>query len=180
MRLRRTPLDIPLLLFFLTLFVSLWVSYSGWLALDKFWMLLGAVVVYYVVTAVPRRYALWVAAACGPLAAGLAFFYFTADFWHRGLAVLGAVLPPVNRLLALRMFWPLLLPHPNVIAGHIVMLLPYTTAVLLYARRDNERKMGVVTAVCLVITLVGLLVTRSVGAWLALMTGLGVWALWPV
>ncbi|MBX3060166.1 MAG: tetratricopeptide repeat protein [Anaerolineae bacterium] len=180
MRLRRTPLDFLLLLFFLALFVSLGVSYSGWLALDKFWILLSALAVYYVVTAVPRRYALWVAAICGPVAAGLAIFYVTADFWHNGLAFAGRFLSPFNRLLALRLFWPLLLPHPNVVAGHIALLLPYTAAVWLYARRDKKKQLVVVTAVCLVISLVGLLATRSVGAWLALITGLSVWALWPL
>lgn len=180
MRLRRTPLDFLLLLFFLALLVSLGVSYSGWLALDKFWMLSGAVAVYYAVTAVPRRYALWVAAVCGPVAAGFAIFYVTADFWHSGLAFAGRLLTPFNRLLALRLFWPLLLPHPNVIAGHIALLLPYMAAVWLYARRDKKKQLVVVTAVCLVISLGGLLATRSVGAWLALITGLSVWVLWPV
>lgn len=180
MRLRRTPLDFPLLLFFLTLFLSLWLSYSARLALNKFWILMAALVVYYAVTAVPRRYALWIAATCGLLAAGLTIFFLTAGIWHRGLAFAGGFFPTFYRLLSLRLFWPLLLPHPNVVAGHIVMLLPYVMAVLLLARRDKRAKLGMGTAVCLVIALAGLLLTRSVGAWLSLLVGLAVWGLWPV
>ncbi len=179
MRLRRTPLDLPLLLFFLSLFVSLWLSYTAQLALYKFWVLAAALVMYYVITAVPRRYALWMAAVCAVLAAGLAIFFLTAGFWHRGLAFAGGFFSPFYRLLALRPFWPLLLPHANVIAGHMVMFLPFVVATLLYARRDNRTRLGTGTAVCLFITLVGLLLTRSVGAWLALLVGLGVWGLWP-
>ncbi len=180
LRLRRTPLDFTVLLFFLTLFVGLWASYSARLALNKFWMLVAAVVIYYVITAVPRRYALWVAVACGMIAAGLSLFFLTADLWHRSLAFAGGFFPPFYRLLTLRMFWPLLLPHPNVIGGHIAMLLPFTIATLLYAHRDRRTRLGISTAVCLIVALVGLALTRSVGALLALAAGLGIWVLWPI
>ncbi len=176
----RTPLDVPLAVFFLMLFVGMWTAYSGQLALYKFWMLTAAIGLYYIITAVPRRYAWWLAAVCGPLAAGLALYYVTASGWHRGMAVLGGVLPPFYTLLSLRMFWPLFLPHPNVIGGLIAMLMPFMAATWLYARREGRQTWLLVTAVCLVIALGGLLVTRSVAAWLALAAGLGLWAMWPI
>lgn len=180
LQLRRTPLDLPLFLFFVTLFAGIWLSYSVQLALYKFWMLVAALLIYYLVTAVPRRYAWWVAGAATMLMIALTFFFATAGFWHRALAFAGGFFPLFYRVLSLRIFWPLLLPHANVIAGHIAMLLPYALALLIYARREGNNKLGAGTAVCLIIALVGLLVMRSVGAWLALVAGLGVWAMWPL
>ncbi len=180
MQLRRTPLDFPLLVFFLTLFMGIWLSYSARLALNKFWVMVVALLVYYAITAVPRRYAWWIAAACAPLAVGFTIFFVTAPLWHLGLLFLGGFFPPLYRFISLEMFWPLLLPHANVVAGHIAMLLPYALAVLLYARREKYGKLSLGAAVCLFISLIGLALTRSVGAWLALAAGAAMWGLWPI
>jgi O-antigen ligase len=180
LRFRRTALDVPLLLFCLTLFIGLWTAYSIRLALYKFWVVLAAVGVYYVVTAVPRRYAWWVAVACGPVAAGLAVYFVTADWWHSGLGFVGQLFKPARVMLSLRTFWPLLLPHPNVIGGLITMLIPFMLATLLYARREGRQRWLAVTAVSLSIALFGLIFTKSLGAIIALAVGLGLWALWPI
>lgn len=175
---RRTPLDIPLILFFLASFVGVWTAYSVRLALYKLWVIVAALAIYYLVTAVPRRYAWWAATLCAPLAAGVALFFVGADWWFKGIGFAAGFIRPFYTILSLRMFSPFLSPHPNVIGGLIAMLLPFIIVVEQYARREHRRELLRVTIVCGVIAAVGLLLTGSVGSWLALGLGLGVWGMW--
>lgn len=180
LQIRRTPLDLPLLLFFLTVIFGAWSAYSVRLALFKFWVIVAAISLYYLVAALPRRGGWGVAALCGPLAAGLAVYFVTAEWWFRGGMMIGQFLPPLRLVLSLRRFWPLLVPHPNVVAGLLVMLFPFVLAFALYARSHGRQSLWGVTAVSALLALGGLLLTRSASAWLALAAGLSPWAWWEV
>lgn len=178
LKFRQTPFDLPLLLFFLTLFMGMWVAYSGRLALYKFWMMVTAIILFYVVTAVPRHYAWWLAWACGPLAACLTAYAITAGQWQQLVASVATEGSPFYLLLSLRQFWPLFAPHGNVIGGLLAMLVPFMLATLAYARQHQRGKWVWSTAVCLAIAVVGLLYTQAVAAMLFLLAGLLMWPLW--
>lgn len=178
--LRRTPFDLWMVLFLLSLVVSAWLSFAPRLAFVKFWMGLAAVVLFYGVTAVSRQRAWGVAAWGGPLAAFWALLFVALGKTGLSWAIISRVPVLGWWLVEVRRFWPLLLPHPNVLGGLIALFVPFGLAFGWVAWREKRRRWVWVTAVSLLLALAGLLLTRSVGAWLALALGLGVWWCWPV
>lgn len=178
-RFRRSPLDLWLGLFFLTVILGVWYSFSARMALYKFWMVVASLALYYVITAVSRRYAWWVVGFCGPVAAMLALYFVSAPVWLRGLMFAGGFFRPLLSLAAMQRFWPLLTPHPNVIGGLIAMFLPFIVSYGVYVRREEKRQsLFWITAVSCLIAIFGLFLAEAVAAWLALAAGSVIWLLW--
>ena len=177
-RVRRTPLDLWLGLFLLTVFLGVWYSFSIQFALIKFWMVIISIALYYGITAVSRRYAWWVVGFSGPVTVALVFYFLTADIWMRAFALAGGYFRPFLSLVALQRFWPVLLPHPNVMGGLLAMFLPFVVTYGYYAKKNNMRSLYKITVVCALLAVSGLLLTGSLGAWLALAVGTSVWVLW--
>lgn len=180
LRFRQTPFDLPLLLFFLTLFVGMWVAYSGRLALYKFWMMTAAIILFYLLTAVPRYYAWWVAWACGPLAVLLTGYLLTAGQWQQLLASVASEGSPSYILLSLHQFWPLFAAHKNVIGGLLAMLVPFMLATLAYGRQHQRGKWVWSTAVCLLVALAGLAYAQALTATALLLLSLLLGPLWQL
>ena len=53
-RFKRTPLDILLALFLLTAAVGVWAAYDRQAAWEKFWLVAGAILIYYALAGQPR------------------------------------------------------------------------------------------------------------------------------
>lgn len=179
-RFRRSPLDLWLGLFLITVLLGVWYSFSARMALFKFWMVVASLALYYVITAVRRRYAWWVVGFCGPVTAVLALYFISANVWLRGLMIAGGFFRPLLSLAAMQRFWPLMTPHPNVIGGLIAMFLPFIVAYGVYVRRKEEKRQSLfwITAVSCLMAITALLLTKAVAAWLALAAGSAVWLLW--
>jgi O-antigen ligase len=175
---QRTVLDIPLFIFLITAFVGAWAAYSQQAALAKLWILIGAILLYYALAGQPEGN-LWTMAGglsiLGALVA--AYFMATAD-WK----ALPADLALLNRLgIASMSVRPALaLPglHPNQAGGLIAIIIPFSLALGLIARRKTGWQLAVLALATGGLSLLGLLFSSSRAAWLALFVALGIWALW--
>jgi putative inorganic carbon (HCO3(-)) transporter len=186
---QRTPFDVPLALFLATAGLGVWVAYDRQAAWSKFWLIVGGIVLFYALVnarppGVRRR---WLLAGLG---AGMGLYFVATHDWGAqpvkaaSLARLGRAMqgllpslpgPPLN---------------PNVAAGFVVAMLPFTGLVAIQAlqrfrcapRSRRPRHAWILGAAwgLLAVTLVGLVVTRSRGSWLALGGALLIMGLWFV
>lgn len=173
--LRRTPFDVPLLLLLLLARISIWPAYNAEGAWHKFWLLAGAVAVYYAIVWWRREHhnsfhsAEQIAWLLLLFATGLSvYFLLTTDWSVTPLALFGE-----------RMRLPFVtaeLVHPNVVAGVLATTLPFAVAVI-HARRRTPL-LQVVAVALTIILLIGLVVSFSRTAWLALAVVGFVWLLW--
>ncbi len=181
---RTTPFDLLLILFLLLSGLAVWTAYDRQAALAKFWLLAGGVLLYYaLVNAEGLGYGrAWLLALFG---AGVAVYFVLSHDWtaappkFEALARLGQALQtflpgfPDNGL------------HPNVAGGIMAAMLPFAALAAIQAGRQVRHGGGrtagrwlwliLVLALCGIVVL-GLLLSSSRGAWLALGVALGLGA----
>jgi O-antigen ligase len=175
---QRTSLDLFVLFFVITAVIGVWAAYDQETAVAKFWVLLGAVLLYYALAAQPRAN-LWptVALLVG-IGGGLTFYFALSHDWQATPAHIG----PIDRLgqwlmglrpdLGLR---PLL---DNSVGGTLALLTPLALAGLWQSWRQRRMGLILLAAAATMLVLAGLFLTATRGAWLALMVALFFWLGW--
>jgi O-antigen ligase len=150
---RRTPLDVPILFFFLSALAGLWPSYDLALSLPLSLMIVGGVALYYLFvnncTTEHSRHIL----SAGSLLLGLTVsLYFIIQYEH---PVMGRIFPDA---------WALRL-HPNSVATFLEGMMPLALVMAIGERRLWLR---VFYGFCAATFALALLMTASRGAWVAL------------
>lgn len=173
---RPTPLDLPLLFFIMTAVMGLWAAFHPETAWSKFWIIVGSIAIYYAVANQPDGRHLRAFSLAFALFGGVVVVYFLwTNNWIHGQAKIES-LTRIGE--AIQAALPPLVAHqmqPNVVAGLLVMIVPFQIALLLDRSGGGWRWL---MAFALVLAALGLLLTTSRGAWLALGIGLGIWILW--
>jgi len=175
-----TPFDIVMVVFLLTAWVGVGVSYDRAMSLGRYWLMLDAVLLYYALAAQPEENSWIVTGLLGTFGAMVAgYFLLTNDFVAQpakfeGLNNTGLWLMEVRPTLGTHQL------HPNVAGGIIAMLAPLMVAVGLRAWRKRRDLALLVIAELIALMGFGLLLTTSRGAWIALAGALGIWLLWAV
>jgi hypothetical protein len=177
---RRTRLDGWLLLFGVTAVIGTFTAYDAANAQGKLWVLIGAIALYLAVVSVSRRDVWLLAGGTGPIGALLAFYFVFSNDWRLWPAELGMFNRLGLRWMGLRPSFGLPVLHPNTLAGMMALLLPFTIAFGLFAWRKRQLRWLQLAAATGLITAGGLLFTSSLGAWLSLTAGLGLWLLWEI
>jgi putative inorganic carbon (HCO3(-)) transporter len=157
---RRTPLDVPILLFLLSALAGLWPSYDSALSLPLFLMIVGGVALYYLfVNNCTTEYSRRILSA-GSLLLGLTVsVYFIIQ---HGYSVTGRIFPEA---------WAFQL-HPNSVATFLEGMIPLALAMAIGERRPWLR---VFYGFCAATFAPALLLTASQGAWVALAICGAVW-----
>ncbi|MCP4167796.1 MAG: hypothetical protein GY759_18150 [Chloroflexi bacterium] len=177
-----TPFDPPLLLFLATAALGAAISYNAAIAWPKFWAIVSALVLFRAVVDVPERIEiggrslspLWLIFALLPSVIAL-HFLFTSD-WSQMMGSKMAVLDPLRRWLAiLHVDLPGHLMHPNVVGGFIAALLPLQIAAFLSMSAKHWRWVAIPMVA---LSLAGLVMSTSRGAWIALAAVTGLCLLW--
>lgn len=190
----RSAFDGPLALFLLAAAAGASISIDRAAAWGgTIFIYLGAVTVYYAVLTTPERVKLVMRRSAEASHRGglrveplrllllllpslaAAYFLLTTDWqaWQEKVGWLGAAL---GVLASLRQPAPGHLLHPNMAGGLLAVLLPLQMGALRW-RRSRWPLRGAGLAL-LALTLLGLLVSSSRGAWLALLAAAGLWLLW--
>ena len=164
----RTRLDLWLWLFLATAGIGVGIAYDHGQAWAKFWILLGAVFLYYALAEQPVSRINGLMAGGTAVALLIALYFvltfdwqnWTADFsWLTALGKrVGAIQPSLS--------WSAL--HPNKAAGLIAMFLPMGTAVLWRSWQQKQWRAMVLSLIAVIPMLFTLLLTSSRGAWGAL------------
>ncbi|MCC7354261.1 MAG: hypothetical protein IT330_10930, partial [Anaerolineae bacterium] len=182
---RRTAYDWPMLLFVVSAAVGLGIAYDAKAAWPKFGLIMGGVALAYWFAHAPERVRLgrWgevspVRAVLSTLPALVAVFFLLTNDWARWQGKLGWLEPVMRWLAAWRLALPGIRLNPNVVGGIIAAFLPLQAAALQGGSRD-QRDIWL-RSLLLGLSGVGLLLSASRGAWLALAAAAGGWALWEL
>jgi tetratricopeptide (TPR) repeat protein len=177
---RRSRFDGLLLLFGITAVIGIFTAYDTNLARGKFWILLGAMAIYFGIVSLSRRDVWRLAGATGPLGASLALYFVMSNNWRQWPAEIGLFNRIGGMWMSLRPSLPLPVLHPNTLGGMMALLLPFNIAFGIYAWRQRRMRWLQLAVVSGAITVGGLLFSSSIGAWLAVAVGLGIWFLWEI
>jgi hypothetical protein len=180
---RRTPFDFALLLFGLTALVGVWAAYDRSLAWEKFGVLALALLIYYALAVQPAQNARLLASLICLWGVLLSLHFLLVNDWQ--------ALPADFRLIArLGQAWMAVRPSlpgqalaPNITAGLLAAILPFTLALGLPAWRERKTLHNAWLLIAWAGLAAGLLLltlfmTSSRGAWLALGAGLIFWLAW--
>jgi len=179
----RSAFDGPLALFLLATASGASISIDRAAAWGSaIFIYLGAVVIYYAVLVTPERVRLG-ALRVEPLrllllllpAAAALYFLLTSD-WQAWQDKVGWLGPLVGVLASLRQPAPGHLLHPNMVGGLLAALLPLQVGALRW--RSSPAWLRSVGLLLLALALLGLVVSSSRGAWIALLAVAGLWLLW--
>jgi hypothetical protein len=175
-----TRFDIPILLFLGTAFVGTWAAYEPVAAWNKFWLIVGAVLIFYAVAGQPQENLWLLAGSAGFVGVAVAAYFLLTHDWE----VNPAKVDFLNRL-GLR--WMAIRPgldthqlHANVAGGMMAMFAPFLVGFGLFNWKNRRFPMVIAVVLGGLLLLVGFLLATSRGAWLALAAALGFWFLWSV
>jgi len=177
---QRTLLDLPIAIFLVTAAVAAWASYDHQAAFAKLCMLAGAVFLFYALAGQPRVNFLLVAAFLGGTGAMIAVYFLLAHDWQAMPADLGIINHLGLAWMAVRPRLGLFPPQPNIAGGLMALFLPFNVTLLVAARKTRQPLMAAYALASGGLAALGLLMTSSRAAWLALGLGLGAWLLWEL
>ncbi len=175
---RRTRFDPLVLLFLLTAFLGVWTGYDRAAAWAKFWLILDGVLLYYALTGQPPENRALVSGLVGAFGAGVAGYFLLVHNWAAQPAKFAALNQIGLQWMAVRPTLHTHALHPNVAAGIAALGAPLILADGLRAWQKKRGGRAVGAALALALSLAGILLGTSRGAWLALGAALGVWGLW--
>lgn len=176
-------LDIPMALFLATAAGGLWLSYDMEAAQTKYWLIIGAVIIYYAMALQPWKNLWKWAGFLTLLGVFIGFYFLMTHDWQAQPAKIAFINELGLRWMSLRPALGIDTIHPNVTAGLAAIAFPFPLA---FFRRGfgstyrGRRKyfVFIFSVVCVVFLLFILLVTTSRGAWLALGAALLFWIVW--
>jgi len=200
--------DLLLLLFAATALISVWTAFDQETAWSKLWVIAGGLLLYYAAhtsapvppasppaprasASAPRTSAFLSADAAagwllGLFGAGVALYFVATHAWGAYAAKMGLLAEIGARLQGLLPPPPAGLPlhrlHPNVVGGILALTAPFAAAAAWTALRGGRGARrwlpALLALAALGLTLLGLLLSVSRGAWLALAGAAGLALLW--
>jgi len=178
---RRTPFDWLIVLFLATAWVGYWAAYDKVTAWNKVWLIVLAILLYYVLAGQPRERLEGICILLFCIGAGVSIYFFlTHDF-----VILPRKLEFVNRIgrwvmeMRPRLGWAPI--HPNYVAGIAAIMTPF----VLYPARKWLKFPNSLSALLYVpilgglgVALFALLMATSRGILMAIASAFGVWIIW--
>jgi tetratricopeptide (TPR) repeat protein len=176
------------LVFLLSAAVGMWAAYDRQAALEKFRVIVGAVLIFYALARQPREN-IWMIAGIFTLAGVLvALNFLLGHDWLADPTGIAALDQLGVRWMALRPLIEMGSLHPNIAGGLLGMSLPFALGLTWRNRVENGAERGAARRLILASRIAGtaaslligvaLVLTSSRGALLASLAALGIWGLW--
>lgn len=172
---RLTGFDFLLLVFLATAGVGVWAAYDPVAAWRKFWILLAGVFVFYALAGQPPESRRILTVGLSGLGVAVTIYFLAATNWQEQTSDLGFINRLTAALADVQPGSAVQFLNKNLFGGLLALLAPFVPATALHAYRERRRlELGgaVVAGLCLAL---GLLLSSSRGAWLALATALSLW-----
>jgi cytochrome c-type biogenesis protein CcmH/NrfG len=170
-----TPFDWPLAAFLITAGVAVWAAFDRQNAWSKLWLILGAVLLYYSFANWAARAGVkalviqsWMLAFIGTL---IAMYFIVSHDWDAYPSKYAAITQVGRAINSAIPDFPFERFHPNVLAGAMAMLVPFSAGSALVSWNENQKRNFAVALALSIITLTGLILSSSRGAWAAVATG---------
>ena len=176
----RTPFDIPIAIFLITAGIGVWAAYQPAIALIKFWLILSAGLLFFLLTKLPKHYLWWVAGILSLLGIGIGIFFFLSNNWDvqaqkfQLLSQIGSAWMRIRPNLRLAGF------HSNDVAGISGLTLPFSIALTLDFRRKKSVLGTLSFGLGSILILAAILLSASRGSWMAIGVTTGLWLMWEI
>jgi tetratricopeptide (TPR) repeat protein len=109
----------------------------------------------------------------------IAVYFLLCHDWSKSPTVDFSLLDQIGlRIMAYRPNFTLEDLPPNQAGGILGLLFPFALAFLFDSWKKHNRRLIAIALVCFLVIFVGLIMTSSRGAWLALLVGMVLWLLW--
>ena len=178
-----TPFDRPLLLFVLAAALGAWNAYSQQAGWNRFWLIIAGITVYIGIVYAPVEVEFRGSKRISPvrafliiLPAAISVYSLLTTDWMQWAQKLPWLNPWRSWIMMLRPAFSGITLHPNVVGGVLAALVPLQLAALLSVKRSGTQTL--LGALCLGLSVLGLFMSASRGAWLALAIVLAAWGLW--
>ena len=178
-----TPFDRPLLLFVLAAALGAWNAYSQQAGWNRFWLIIAGITVYIGIVYAPVEVEFRGSKRISPvrafliiLPAAISVYSLLTTDWMQWAQKLPWLNPWRSWIIMLRPAFSGFTLHPNVVGGVLAALIPLQLAALLSVKRSGTQTL--LGALCLGLSVLGLFMSASRGAWLALAIVLAAWGLW--
>lgn len=173
-----TGFEIPLVVFLISGGIGVWVAYNRELAWEKYWILLSAVLLFYALSRQPKSNVLIMPGIVTLIAVLISIFFMFSNDWISQPSDL-SVINQFGR------WWMEFRPEviasytsANFVGGLLAIFLPFAIAAIWMSKVQHRLDWLIVYVLGGVIILIGLFLTSSRGAWLAIVAGVGGWLIW--
>jgi hypothetical protein len=171
---------VPLALIVITAGIGVWAAYDQQAAWGKFWIIIGAVAVFTALVSQPRANLGVIASLVGLMGVIIAIIFILNNKWNIQSSDLGVINRAGGWIMANRPSIGSLSLSPNFVGGLLAILVPIPFALGLYSWKKGDRAKAILSLAMGMMVLIGLFLTSSRGAWIALFLGMAVWVLWKV
>jgi tetratricopeptide (TPR) repeat protein len=175
---KRTPFDLALFLFLLTAGIGVWASYDPPAAWDKFWLIVGSILLFYALAGQPVSNLWPIYGLVGVIGAMLAFATLFDPNYGKFAPDMGLFQPFSQWWQATRPDWQVNALAWNVSGGLLAALLPFPLALAGRSFWVKKARHGTVVLILSLFMLVGLALSGSRGAWIAFVAALVGALLW--
>jgi O-antigen ligase len=174
----KTPFILPILIFLVTALVGYYVAYDPPASAEKLWVILVAFALFVSLVNQPRENLGVVASLVGLMGVIITVVFIISNDWQAQSSDLVLIQMAGDWILAT---FPQAIPSvitPNFAGGLLAILVPISIASGIYYWQNRNRLQFALTLGMVMIILGGLFLTSSRGAWIALISGIGLWLLW--
>lgn len=175
---RPTGLEIWFVLFLTTAGIGVWAAYNPAAAWSKFWVLVGAVILYYAIINQPTKTLPFIfhgLVGFGVLLLIILLLTIDVQFYDHDFAWLDQVMVAWA---AVRPTFPVTKLNLNIFGGLFALILPLGLGAGLVTYRQKNRLGVWWAALTSLLALIGLTLTSSRAAWFAVGVGLSLWVAW--
>lgn len=175
---RRTRYDLAIVIFLVTAVTARWAAYDQELAWGKFWLLMGGIFLFYALAGQPGSNLWIISGFVSAAGTGMAVFFLLTHNWEEFPTKVAAFQGVAQLWMQIRPDLQVGATHSNNAGGFIALMTPFLVAVVLHTLLQKRILPGLLLILAGGLTVAGLLLTSSRGAWLALTAALGVWLAW--
>ena len=178
--LEKTFFVIPLALFIITAAIGVWAAYDQQAAWEKFWIIIAAAVIFTALVSQPKANLGVVAGLVGILGVIIAIVYILNNDWRIQATDFDVINQVGEWIMSVRPSVGNLSLPPNFVGGVLAILAPVPFAASFTRLNKGEYGKAIIFFSMVVVIMLGIILTSSRGAWLALFIASCAWILWRV
>ena len=176
--LEKTLFVFPLVLFILAAGMGVWAAYDQQAAWEKFWIIIAGAVFFAALVSQPKANLGVVAGLVGMLGVIIAIIFILNHNWNNSAVDLEVIKLAGGWIMAVRPSIDIPELPQNFVGGVLAMLVPIPFAYGISTWRIGKYSQTAIFLTMVVLIFLGIILTSSRGAWLALFTALSCWVLW--
>ncbi|UCF29067.1 MAG: hypothetical protein JSW42_05165 [Chloroflexota bacterium] len=172
------PLNFALALILITAGIGIWAAYDRQAAWEKFWIIIGAIVIFATLINQPKANLGVLAGLVGLLGVIIAIIFLFNNDWTTQSTDFVLIDRAGKWIMAHRLSFGEINIRPNFVGGILAIIIPITTAYAAHSLTVGDKTKAFFSIAIGIVVILSLFLTSSRAAWMALILGLGAWIFW--